>query len=159
MYCVKNNPNTCYLMEEKMSITKKILSVLTATLCAATASVCSISVSAEKTEGPLKDSNLTYVNVDEDEDGIYDHVRITGCDSSAESVLIPKAINDLVVKEIDPKAFSTAISLISIDVNSQNTYFSADDGILFDEQCPHHYHFGHILASEQPPYFLRHFLR
>ncbi len=116
-----------------MSITKKFLSVLTATLCAATASVCSLSVSAEKTSATLTDSNLTYVNVDEDEDGIYDFVRITGCEASAESVLIPKAINDLVVKEINPMAFSKASSLISIDVNSQNTYFSADDGILFDE--------------------------
>ncbi len=116
-----------------MNITKKLLSVITATLCAATASVCSISVSAEKTSAVLTDSNLAYVNVDEDEDGIYDFVRITGCESSAESVLIPKAINDLVVKEIDPMAFATAVSLISVDVNSQNTYFSADDGILFDE--------------------------
>lgn len=116
-----------------MSITKKFLSVLTATLCAAAASVCSLSVSAEKTSATLTDSNLTYVNVDEDEDGIDDFVRITGCESSAESVLIPKAINDLVVKEIDPMAFAKATSLISVDVNSQNTYFSADDGILFDE--------------------------
>ncbi len=116
-----------------MNLTKKFLSVLTATICAASACVCSISVSAELTSSAKTSGNLNYVTVDEDEDGIDDFVRITSCDLDAESVLIPKAIEDLVVKEISDGAFANATSLISIDVNSQNSYFSADDGVLFNK--------------------------
>lgn len=116
-----------------MNITKKLLSVLTATFCAASACVCGISVSAEKVSAEKSNNGLYYVKVDEDEDGIDDFVRITDCATSATSVLIPKSIEDLVVREIADNAFADNTNLISIDVNSQNTYFSADDGVLFNK--------------------------
>lgn len=116
-----------------MNITKKLLSVLTATFCAASVCVGAISVSAEKISAEKTNNGLYYVKVDEDEDGIYDFVRITDCATSATSVLIPKSIEDLVIREISDDAFADNINLISIDVNSQNSYFSADDGVLFNK--------------------------
>lgn len=116
-----------------MNISKKLLSVLTATFCAASVSVCSFSASAENVSAEKSDNGLYYVAVDEDEDGIYDFTRITGCSSSSTSLLIPKSIDDLVVREIADDAFADSTSLISIDVNSQNSYFSADDGVLFNK--------------------------
>lgn len=116
-----------------MKIAKKLLSVLTATFCAASACVCGISVSAELVSTEKSSNGLYYVKVDEDEDGIYDFVRITDCAPTATSVLIPKSLEDFVVKEIADDAFADNTDLISIDVNSQNTYFSADDGVLFNK--------------------------
>ncbi|MGN0613453.1 MAG: leucine-rich repeat protein [Porcipelethomonas sp.] len=116
-----------------MKITKKILSAFTAAACAATASVCSLSVSAEIISAEKTSGDLVYVQVDEDDDGIKDFVRITDCSSTAESVLIPKTIDDLQVREIEDDAFDDSTSLISINVDSQNSYFAADDGILFNK--------------------------
>ncbi len=116
-----------------MNITKKFLSILTATFCVANACVCSLSASAETVSSTKITGDLVFVNVDEDEDGTDDFVRIVSCSTDAESLLIPKTIEDLVVKEIAPNAFVNATKLISIDVNSQNGYFSSNDGVLFNK--------------------------
>ncbi|MBQ3565628.1 MAG: leucine-rich repeat protein [Oscillospiraceae bacterium] len=118
-----------------MSITKKFLSVLTATLCAATASVCSLSVFAEDVSSEMTSGDLSYVQVDEDEDGYFDFIRVTDCSSTAESVLIPKTIDSLAVQEIAADAFDDSTALTSINVDPQNGYFSVDDGILFDKSA------------------------
>ena len=114
---------------------KKLLSLLTAATC--TLSVCAtvFPASAETTSDVLSNGNLSYVHVDEDEDGLYDYVRITECDPLAETVLIPKTLDDLAVREIDSQAFFFCENLTSVDVNSQNPYFFAEDGILFNEDA------------------------
>lgn len=116
-------------------MTKKIISALTAIICAASACVAgAVSVSAEKTSATKTSGNLKYVVVDEDEDGNDDFVRITGCNSSAETLSIPITIDDLVVKEVLPSSFLGNSVLNRIEVSNKNEYFDAsDEGILFTE--------------------------
>lgn len=120
-----------------MNITKKFLSALTATMCAATASVCGLSVSAAEISDAdvMVSGDLTYMHVYEDEDELADYVRIVDCSSTAQSILIPATIDELVVKEIEPGAFYDSNDLISINVDPQNDHFSADNGILFNKKA------------------------
>ena len=132
MYIVlKINPNKSNLIEENMSITKKFLSALTATICAATACVCSVPVSAEIVSETRTYEYLEYVAVDRDNNGTEDFARITGC-SDTTSVLIPGVINGLIVEEIIDGAFIKNSTLERITVEDNNKFFTAKDGILFN---------------------------
>lgn len=59
---------------------------------------------------------LYYITVDEDEDGTYDYVEITDCDTSATEVEIPAEINGLSVTSIGYQAFYDCSSLTSITI-------------------------------------------
>ena len=114
-------------------MTKKIVSALTAFLCAASAlTVGAVTASAEKVSAKKTTNGLEYVIVDLDVDGNDDFVRITGCDNST-SLLIPKTIENLPVQEYVPGAFGANTKLTSINVDSNNDYFDADDGVLFSQ--------------------------
>ena len=113
---------------------KKLLSAFVAAACLASASVASISVSAEYTTSVKSQDYLSYVIVDEDEDGVKDFVRIVGC-TSAESVLIPKTIEDFPVKEITDDAFVMNTSVVTFNVESENQYFKATGGVLFNKNA------------------------
>ena len=115
-------------------MTKKIISALTAFVCAASAcAFTAFSVSAEKVSKEKTEAGLTYVRVDYDLDGNDDFVRITGCDSTATTLNIPVTIENLVVKEIEPGSFMGNANLTTIEVGAKNKYFDSDDGILFTE--------------------------
>ena len=117
-------------------MTKKIISALTAFVCAASAcAFTAFSVSAEKVSTEKTEAGLKYVLVDENEDNNDDFVRITGCDAKATTLNIPTTIEDLVVKEIVPGSFKDNANLTTIEVSQKNTYFDSDDGILFTEGC------------------------
>jgi len=111
-----------------MNITKKFLSVLTATICAATASVCGMSVSAATDNG-----HITYELVDYNHDGNEDYAIITDVDSSAVEVTIPKVLGGFVVQEIAPDAFFDCTQLTSITVNDENPYFKDEKGVLYSK--------------------------
>ncbi|MGN0620407.1 MAG: leucine-rich repeat domain-containing protein, partial [Porcipelethomonas sp.] len=61
---------------------------------------------------------LYYEAVDEDDDGIYDYIEISGCDSSAVSVEIPPEIDGLPVTSIGSWAFYSCKSLESVTIGN-----------------------------------------
>lgn len=102
---------------------------------------------------------LTYKNYG-------DYIEISGCDESAETVVIPSEIDGLSVTSIGENAFSCCtsltsvkipdsvtsigvlafgycLSLTSINVSENNTYYSSKNGVLFNKdkteliQYPH----------------------
>ncbi|MCM1226819.1 MAG: leucine-rich repeat protein [Clostridium sp.] len=76
---------------------------------------------------------LSYVEVDKDEDGTYDCVRILDYDKSMISVEIPAEINGLPVTEILDHVFCGCNSLENINVSKNNKSFTSEDGILFNK--------------------------
>lgn len=118
-----------------MNITKKFLSVLTATICAATASVCGMSVYAEDSEvqDTYVDGYFTYKLIDYNFDGNKDYAMITNVDSSAAEVTIPKVLDGYGVQEIAPNAFLNCTNLTSIDANDDNPYFIGKKGVLYSK--------------------------
>lgn len=120
---------------KKLKKAKRLISLITSAACAAGTLLGGITVNATDTSSTYTNGDLSYVYVDSDEDGNYDYARITGCDASAVSALIPKTIDNYIVQEIAADTFLKCTELISIDVNSQNPYFSSDNGILFDEEA------------------------
>lgn len=101
-----------------MKIAKKLLSISTAILCAASAftGIQPLNVNAE--EGAYGD--LAYYTVDENKDGTFDYVEITDCDASAVSVEIPSEIDGLPVTTIGDYAFC-ACHLTEITISNSVT--------------------------------------
>lgn len=99
---------------------RKFLSFFTALLC--TASVLtlgqSLCVNAEIYEEEISYGYLTYQKVDENEDGMFDYIQITGCDKLITEVEIPSEINGVPVTTIRYGAFfSCSIKSITIPNN------------------------------------------
>lgn len=91
-----------------MSLRKKVISVLTATGCMlnfAAMGTVSTAIAQTASDEFNYGEYLTYTNVDEDDDGVYDYVEITGCDQSVTEVEIPAAIDGVSVKSIGNSAF------------------------------------------------------
>ena len=59
---------------------------------------------------------LSYIQVDEDENRIYDYIKITDCDESVTSIEIPNEIDGLPVTSIGYEAFYGCESLTSIEI-------------------------------------------
>ncbi|MBQ7901439.1 MAG: leucine-rich repeat protein, partial [Clostridia bacterium] len=98
--------------------------------------------------------SLAYEKIDEDNDGTYDYVEITGCNNTLTEIGIPEVIDGLSVKaiatnafngceslesitipasvtEIGSLAFFMCSSLKNINVDDENTVFCDVDGVLF----------------------------
>ncbi|MGN0613410.1 MAG: leucine-rich repeat protein [Porcipelethomonas sp.] len=73
---------------------------------------------------------LSYVRVDDDEDGFYDHVEITDCDTSAVPVEIPSEIDGMPVTDIGDSAFSYCSQIESITIPASVT--SIGNGAFFN---------------------------
>ena len=110
---------------------KKIISMITALACA----VCAVGVmpaadnlvSAESYSDYFSYGDyLKYWKVDEDEDGAYDYVTISGCDESAIAVEIPAEIDNLPVKWIGGSAFSDCVLLEDIIIPDSVTSIEYD---------------------------------
>ena len=110
---------------------KKIISMITALACA----VCAVGVmpAADNLVSAASYSDyfsygdyLKCVKVDEDEDGAYDYVKISGCDESATAVEIPAEIDDLPVTKIGDSAFSGCTSLSGIEIPNSVTSIGDD---------------------------------
>ena len=111
---------------------KQIMSVLAALTCA----ICTMEpliVSAESSSDTLQYGEyLSYVQVDEDDNGTYDYVEITGCDTSAVSVDIPSEIDGLPVTSIGHKAFAHCGSLESITIENPECEIDGDSFTISD---------------------------
>ncbi len=117
---------------------KKIISMITALACA----ICAVGVmpAADNLVSAASYSDyfsygdyLKCVKVDEDEDGAYDYVTISGCDESATAVEIPAEIDNLPVTEIEFGTFSGCEKLAAINVSSENNNYASIDGVLFNK--------------------------
>ncbi len=136
-----------------MKKAKRILSLITS-LCMTSA--CFMSANASVlSEEKLHESGIFYEKIDEDEDGTYDFVRVTGADDTTVSAEIPEEIDELPVTYIFDSSFYDADSLKNIsvpetvtligyrgvfsegveniDVAENNSYYSSEDGVMFDK--------------------------
>ncbi len=115
-----------------MRIAKKITGILTAMVCAA-GTVCGgyslIAEAADISEEMLYGDYLYYVAYDEDENGIYDYVEITGCDEAATEVEIPAEIDGLPVTGIGWGSFHGCTNLVSITIPDSVT--SIEDELFY----------------------------
>jgi len=68
---------------------------------------------------------LSYIKVDEDEDGTLDYIEITACDSSSVSVNIPSEIDGLPVTSIGNWAFNICQALENITIPESITSIGA----------------------------------
>ncbi|MCM1227722.1 MAG: leucine-rich repeat protein [Clostridium sp.] len=68
---------------------------------------------------------LYYEKVDEDDDGIYDYIRISDCDDSAETVDIPAEIDGLLVTSIGNFVFMNCENLTSIIIPGNVAFIGA----------------------------------
>lgn len=59
---------------------------------------------------------LSYIQVDNDENGTYDYIEISDYDESVTEILIPAEIDGVAVKEIGYEAFYRCTSLASIEI-------------------------------------------
>lgn len=103
-----------------MVITKKILSTLTSIACTASAfaGMQFFIVNAE-TGGTYGD--LTYSTIDSDDDGTYDYVEITDCNTSVTVLEIPSEIEGLPVTGIGKEALALCRELKSVTIPNSVT--------------------------------------
>lgn len=109
---------------------RKFLSSFTALLCIACVLTIGqpLSVNAEIYGKEITYGYLTYQTVDENEDGMFDYIQITGCDKLITEVEIPSEINGVPVTTIRYGAFfSCSIKSITIP----NTITSIGDDAFF----------------------------
>lgn len=115
-----------------MKIRQKIASVVTAMVC--TVSICaggygSLIGVAETTSDEMKYGDyLSYKQVDENSDDVYDFIRITACEDEATEVEIPEKIDGLKVKEIGESAFKAGFW--SYDENENLTSVVIPESVL-----------------------------
>lgn len=118
----------------------KVLGILTSVVCAASALVGSATLTASAAplySSEMTSGNLLYKEVDENYDGTYDYVEITGWTSisgeKVETLTIPTVIDNLSVQSIQDNVFSDNTDLYEINVNPSNEYFTAVNGVLFNK--------------------------
>lgn len=106
-----------------MKSIKRILGIATATIL----SICNISINPVIASTFSYEDNqqygdyLYYVTIDEDQDGTYDYIKISGCDESATEIEIPSEIDGLPVKIIGNWAFVGCTSLEKISIPNSIT--------------------------------------
>ncbi len=140
-----------------MQLRKKIISIFSAASCAVSLCAGAVTVSAEIRSGKMQYGDyLTYIQIDEDENGIFDYIEILECDESAKEIMIPAEIDGLPVtlisswgfencaglvsidipdsiEIINESAFSGCYSLENINVSPDNKSYSSINGILFNK--------------------------
>ncbi len=140
-----------------MKIRQRIEGVLTAMVCTASIFTSSLIAEAEICSEIMQYGDcLLYEQVDEDEDGTFDYVEITGCDEAATVAEIPEEIDGLPVKYIlhgsfeycesltevtipanlyfiGYGAFEGCTSLANINVAEDNKEYCSVDGVLFSK--------------------------
>lgn len=99
---------------------KRILSVVT-TAAVLTTSFCGVLytpiVSAESiSETLVYNEQLLYQKIDENDDGAYDYIKITGCNYYTERIEIPSEIDDLKVVGVEDFAFGAIKEEVVISV-------------------------------------------
>lgn len=143
-----------------MKIRQRIAGILTSMVC--TASLLCVNTSSLIAEAEICSEimqygdYLLYEQVDEDEDGTFDYVEITGCDEAATVAEIPEEIDGLPVKYIlhgsfeycesltevtipanlyfiGYGAFDGCTSLANINVAEDNDEYCSVDGVLFSK--------------------------
>ncbi len=100
---------------------KKKTLVAVVMVCAMLFTLCIMNISAEKYE------YLTYTVLDGE-------VTITDCDYWTTSVEIPNEIAGYPVTSIGENTFSSCRSLTNITVDSNNQYYSSENGIFYDKE-------------------------
>ncbi len=112
-----------------MKLKTKILSVVSAAVCAVSFCAGALVVNAETYSDEMKYGDyLSYKQVDANLDGTYDYIEISGCDKSANEVTVPNNIDGLPVRAIKAAAFfdcdlrklDLPDSLVSIGDNAFN---------------------------------------
>ena len=96
--------------------TKRIFSFLTSAVCAVSlVSATALSVGADELiDTPLKYGDLSYARIDEDEDGTFDYIEITACDTAVTEIEVPSEIEGLPVASIGVHGFSACRSLETV---------------------------------------------
>lgn len=112
-----------------MKIKKKILAtVAVAILCVSNTQL--LVANAESYSEQLQYGNLYYSKADQNNDGIYDYIEITGCTESTASVIIPSEIDGLPVTSIGDWAFEACNNLKSVEISDTVKYIGI--GTFFD---------------------------
>ncbi len=103
-----------------MKFAKRLTRIATAAMCLLnifTGANFSLIADAESHSDEIKYGDyLSYKQIDEDDDGIYDYVEIIGCDETAKEVIIPDVIDGLPVTSIGNYVFFNCTDLERIEI-------------------------------------------